>query len=351
MLCKKLFIFTLVLVAFSSCKKKEMPPCPPSMESLHGKWLVLNEGLFQHNNSSISQIDPNSGIATHTFFEVQVGRPLGDTGNDMKRYGNKIYVVVNVSSTIEVLDAKTGVSIQQISMQENGQAKQPRYIDFHNGKAFISCYDGFVDVLDTVSLTITNRIQVGSNPDHLKVAGNRLYVSNSGGLNFPNVDSTVSVVSLTSFKEIKKITVGLNPGSITVGGNGDIYVVSRGNFGSFPSRMHRIETLGDTKAEDYPFSASQLSEFGGNILIFENEGQGSLKLFDISTNTLASNDFLSLSGIVTPYKIQGNYSENLLFVMDANGYVNSGYVYIFDVSGVFIRKEHVGLVPTAVLVL
>jgi hypothetical protein len=348
---KKIFLSFLVLLFVVACKKKEEVICPPSDASLAGKWLILNEGLFQHNNSSLSLLDPVSGSVNATFFEQQVGRPLGDTGNDMKRYGGKIYIVVNVSSSIEVLDAKTGKSVKQILMQSNSQAKQPRYIDFYNGKAFISCYDGFVDVLDTASLTITNRIQVGSNPDHLRVAGNKLYVSNSGGLNFPNVDSTVSVVSLSTFSEIKKITVGKNPGSIALGGNGDVYVISRGDFGATPSRMHRIETAGDTKSEDYTFEADQLTEMNGDLLVFEATGQASVRLFSVSGNATQNGDFLSLNDLVTPYKVYFEPSANQIVVLDANSYVNSGFVNFFDDNGVFLKKYHVGLVPSAVLML
>jgi YVTN family beta-propeller protein len=345
----RFLILLLALFAFNSCKKKEVALCPPSTESLNGKILVLNEGLFQQNNSSLSLIDPSSGTVNPSFFESQAGRPLGDTGNDIKRYGDKIYIVVNVSSTIEVLDAKTGLSIKQILMQAGGQAKQPRFIDFHNGKAFISCYDGFVDVLDTTSLNISSRIAVGSNPDHLRVAGNKLYVSNSGGLNFPLVDSTVSVISLSTLSEIKKITVGKNPGSIALAGNGDIYVVSRGDFGANPSRMHRIETIGDTKTEDYPFDGEQLTEINGDLLVFESVGQASVKKFNTSSNSLATADFLSFSGINTPYKVQFVSSLNRVFVMDANGYVNAGFVHTYTSNGAFVEKVKVGLVPSSLL--
>lgn len=346
---KKIAYLFLVLLTVVACKKKEVTICPPSSESLSGKMLVLNEGLFQQNNSSVTWVDPSSASINPLFFETQAGRPLGDTGNDMKRYGNKIYIIVNVSSTIEVLDASTGIALKQIHMQNAGQAKQPRYIDFYQGKAFISCYDGFVDVLDTASLTISSRIQVGSNPDHLRVAGNKLYVSNSGGLNFPNVDSTVSVISLSTLNEIKKITVGKNPGSIAVAGNGDVFVVSRGNFGTIPSRMHRIETLTDTKVEDFTFDAGQLSEMNGDLLVFETVGQASVKKFDWNTNALLSNDFLDLTGIATPYKLQYDAFSDRVYVLNAQGYVNTGFVHVFTANGLYIHQFKVGLVPTALL--
>jgi YVTN family beta-propeller protein len=66
------------------------------------------------------------------------------------------------------------------------------------------------------------RIAVGQNPEGLAVSNGKLYVANSGGLNFPDVDSTVSVIDLTTHTELLKITVGKNPGGVCVDSEGDV---------------------------------------------------------------------------------------------------------------------------------
>lgn len=339
----------LTFLTLLSCKKKEVVVCAPSQVPLTGSWLVLNEGLFQQNNSSVTKIEAATGNFSNGFFGLQAGRPLGDTGNDMKRYGNKIYIVVNISSTIEIIDATTGAFVKQILMQNAGQAKQPRFIDFESGKAFISCYDGYVDVLDTVSLTITNRIQVGSNPDHLAIAGNKVYVSNSGGLNFPSVDSTVSVIDVNTEIELSKITIGKNPGSIAIAGNGDVFVVTRGNFSSILPRMHRISGVTDTKEESYSFDVTNLSNKNGDIVVFESEGQASIRLFDVANNQLSSQDEFNLNDAITPFKVVFDTPTQKYFLFDANGYVNEGFIFEFDSNGQYLSKTKTGLVPTAVL--
>ena len=47
----------------------------------------------------------------------------------------------------------------------------------------------------------------------------------------PNVDSTISVIDLVDYEEIKKITVGKNPGGVLTDSDGDVYVITRGNYG------------------------------------------------------------------------------------------------------------------------
>ena len=104
------------------------------------------------------------------YFRSLNRRGLGDTANDMAIYGEKLYIVVNVSSQIEVIDLQSGLSLKQIPMlTENGSSRQPRFITFHKDKAYVCSYDGTVARIDTTSLTIEGYAKVGRNPDGICV--------------------------------------------------------------------------------------------------------------------------------------------------------------------------------------
>ena len=118
----------LCLLLFS-CGKDNEPPV--IIDTISNGALVLCEGLFQQNNSQLSFVSFTNNQVENNFFLNRNNRQLGDTGNDLKRYGDKIYIVVNVSSTIEILDANSFTSIKQISMMNGATAKQPRSIAFH----------------------------------------------------------------------------------------------------------------------------------------------------------------------------------------------------------------------------
>lgn len=340
----------LFLALISSCKKDVIEPTVPT--SLSAGFLVLNEGLFQQNNSSLSWVDTQAGTVNLDFFLSKNNRLLGDTGNDMQVYGGKIYIVVNGSSSIEVLEKSTGKSIKQINMFVGTMAKSPRSIAFSGNKAFITCYDGFVDVLDTASLTITQRIQVGSNPEGLAVSNGKLFVANSGGLNFPNVDSTLSVIDLTSFLEIQKITVGKNPGSVVVDQEGDVYVIARGNYGSNPARMVRVNSMSLTVEEQFPFDALGISKMNSQFLIsFYNytTESSSVLLFDPLSETLINSNFINTTDIQTLYGIDYNSFNDKIYCLDAMNYTNTGYVRRYSAQGVYETSYHVGLNPSKLL--
>ena len=190
---------------------------------------ILSEGLFNQNNSSLARYSFNQQKRTSNYFSANNQRGLGDTANDMAIYGNKIYIVVNVSSTVEVIDFTTGKSIRQIQMlRDNGSSRQPRSIAFDKDKAYVCSFDGTVARIDTTSLEIEAIITAGRNPDDICVQNNKLYVSNSGSLDYsgPGVDNTVSVIDITTFKETKKIEVGPNPGKILPGLEDAVYVTN-----------------------------------------------------------------------------------------------------------------------------
>lgn len=341
-------VIFIALVAFS-CKKPD--PTIKDNVPLHDGMMVLCEGLYQQNNSTLSFVNFNTNQALNNFFMNTSKRALGDTGNDMKRYGGKVYVIVNGSSTVEVISGVTGISIKQIPMVNNGVAKQPRSVAFYQDKILVSCYDGFVDVIDTTTYEVEQRILVGSNPEGLAVSNDKLYVANSGGLNYPNLDSTVSVINLTTFTEETKITVGLNPTSVEVDDQGDIYVITRGDFASVPSRLNKINpmTLGVTH---FTFDASSITRMNGNFLIGYSDfatGDNRVAVFNPATDAITNPSLLDLSGVQSLYGIAYHAGRDRIYIVDAMDFVTTGYVFEFDPAGGQTQSYHVGLNPSKIV--
>lgn len=346
----KLIGLFFLFVFLTACKKHK--PEPTSSPSYGNGLVVLCEGLFQQNNSTISWISlSDHSVSNQTFYAVN-NRYLGDTGNDLIQYGAKIYAAVNVSSTVEVLNASTLKSVAQIQMESSGIAKQPRFLEAYGGKVFTSCFDGYVDVIDTITNTVVNRIQVGLNPDIMKRIGDKLYVSNSGGLSYPTMDSTISVIDLNSELEINRLTVGLNPGDLEVDTEGELYAVIRGNYGSVPSKLVKIDPS-TLQVSDVLMGALEVSPFGANrFLITYDTGNGnSIGVFNTLTDQWENGAFINTADITTVYEVVYIESKQRIYVLDAMGYTNSGYVRAYGIDGSFVESYHVGLNPTDLICL
>ncbi|MFT5859350.1 MAG: YVTN family beta-propeller protein [Flavobacteriaceae bacterium] len=348
---RSISLLGLVLFVALSCKKEDPTVVGGNIVISNGM-MVLCEGLYQQNNTSLSWINNATGSIINDYFVQTSSVQLGDTGNDMDVYGGKIYIAMTSSSTIQVLSALTGVQIKNIPMFDGLVAKEPRSVGFFNGKVYVTCYDGYVDVIDTTTLEVEARILVGNNPEDITEANGMLYVTNSGGLNFPNVDSTVSVINPVTNLEELKITVGINPGDIVTDAQGDVYVISRGDYGAIPSRMHRINTTTNTVVEDFTFDASSIASIGDDFLIGSADfamGTNIVALFDPVLETITNSSLVDLTGVQAIYGIKYNPSNDHIYILDAMDFTTTGFVREFTSSGVPVADFHVGLNPSSIL--
>ncbi|MFQ3599484.1 MAG: DUF5074 domain-containing protein [Chloroherpetonaceae bacterium] len=331
------------LMLLSACVEPPTNPPPDFTPTTSRVALVLNEGLFQRNNATLTFYEIDSNRAFTDFFEQKVGRRLGDTGNDMAQYGGKIYIVVNVSSTIEILDAGTFNSVGTILLFNGTQPRQPRHIAFHGRNAFVSCYDGTVAVIDTASLSVTRNIQVGSYPEGVAIQNGKLYVANSGGLNFPNYDSTVSIIDLNTLTEIKRLTLRINPTSVAADNDGNVYVISNGNYTSVPMRLLVIDAQADTLKKIYDFDASRIAIHDSLAFIGSN---GGVKLLNLKSDQVMNSTLIAPSNFQILYSISIDAARRELYCADAKNYIVSGEMKVFDFNGQFKRSFQTGLIPS-----
>lgn len=345
---KTLFIALVAVITITSCSKDDNPVELPVVRS---GYYILNEGGFNSNNSSLDYFSLDNQSLTSNFFAQKNKRGLGDTGNDAQIYGSKMYIVMNASNTVEVVDAKTVTSIKQLDFKNNGVGRQPRYIVFNKNKAFVSSFDGTVAVIDTATLAIEKYITVGRNPEQMAIANNKIYVANSGGQDFPNYDKTVSVIDLNTLTEIKKITVIENPRGVTATADGRVYVKSTGNYGDVKASLSIIDSKTDLVTSSKEFSGSGMTIVGDKAYFLTSKG---IKEYDLKTETVTNENILKgdeWKSITTAYGLSYDKINKEFFVTDAKNYSISGEVFCFGENGNFKYKVTAGIIPSSVIFL
>lgn len=327
-----LILTILTLTFFISCKKDDVKTKKPEVTT--GAY-ILNEGNYGANNTTLTYYDFDTRVATTDFYKTVNGSGLGDTGNDMILYGSKLYIVMNVSSYLEVADASTATSIKKIDLKSNdGQPLTPRFALAHKNHVFVSCWDGSVAVIDTASLTITQFITVGANPEQMAISGNNLYVTNSGGIT-PGYDSTVSVVNLNTLTETSKIVVGKNPGAIAADNAGNIYVGYTGNYGDIGPGLVKINTANNSITQTSDMAVAKIRFYDGKL--FATGGYlGSPNVQIINTTNLAvtsSNFVTDGTEIDIPNALHIDETNGDVYIGDWVDYVSTGKVFCFDKQG------------------
>lgn len=363
---RNILLFTLLcLTALFACREIELV-VPTEYELLLGVPIdpdarpagmyLLNEANMGSNKSSIDYVDFRNAYYVRNIYaerNPEVVKELGDVGNDIQIYGNKLYAVINCSHKVEVMDVRTCKRIGQVDIPNC------RYIRFAKGKAYVSAYVGPVAIdpnaqlgavyeVDTASLAVTRKVTVGYQPDELEVLGEYLYVANSGGYRAPDYDSTVSVVEIYGMKQIQKIPVGINLHRIRKDRYGKLWVTSRGDYNTIPSRLYVLDRKDKNSKEmvvkdtlDIPCSEMYIQ--GDSLYFYSVEWNKQTErntvtygIIDVRTGQLVTDHFITdgtEQDIVIPYGICVHPTTGDIYVTDAKNYVSSGVLHCYDRHG------------------
>lgn len=362
---KILFLPLLCLAVLFACREIELvvpteyellPGVPIDPDARPAGMYLLNEANMGSNKSSIDYVDFRNAYYVRNIYaerNPEVVKELGDVGNDIQIYGNKLYAVINCSHKVEVMDVRTCKRIGQVDIPNC------RYIRFAKGKAYVSAYVGPVAIdpnaqlgavyeVDTASLAVTRKVTVGYQPDELEVLGEYLYVTNSGGYRAPDYDSTVSVVEIYGMKQIQKIPVGINLHRIRKDCYGKLWVTSRGDYNTIPSRLYVLDRKDKNSKEmvvkdtlDIPCSEMYIQ--GDSLYFYSVEWNKQTErntvtygIIDVQTDQLVTDHFITdgtEQDIVIPYGICVHPTTGDVYVTDAKNYVSSGVLHCYDRHG------------------
>ncbi|NLD24460.1 MAG: YncE family protein [Bacteroidales bacterium] len=319
-------------------------------------FYLLNEGNMGSNKATLDFYDFATGIYTRNIYAERnphVPKEMGDVGNDIGIYNNKIWAVINVSNKIEVMDAQTTQRIAQIEIPNC------RFIKFHKGYAYVTSYAGpvvidpdyeqlgFVAKINTVTLEVVDRCLVGFQPDELEISVDKIYVANSGGYmgagNSDGYERTVSVIDIATFKEEKRIDVAYNLERIKADSRGNLWVSSRGDYKGLPARLYFLdrekEMITDTidiAATNYWIDNDLLYVYGTEFSYINNSWNISYSIVDTKSREIISRNIITDGTdkeIEKPYGIMVHPETKDIFITDAGNYVTPGVIYCFDKEG------------------
>lgn len=352
--CRQLWLTAMLfplMMLHSSCRKEPDQPRPQDNDTTvySAGIYVLNEGLFNQNNAGLTFYNFSDSTAETDYFFYKNGRGLGDTGSDACIYGSKLYMVVNVSSQLEVADAVSGVSLGRIPLFDGSKPRQPRKIAPYGKYVFVCNFDNTVAVIDTARLEIVRLIEAGRNPDGITAAYGKIWVSNSGGLAFPDYDNTVSVIDPETFSEVSRFTVGINPYTIRPDGHGHLYLISRGNYGDVKSHLQVMDTLGNLVKTFGGFEALGFTVAGDTAYVYNydwNSGKSTVMVVNTLSMQLVDEQFIKDgTDILVAYGIACDPVTGLIYIADAMNFTGTGRVYAFDKTGKLQFSFNTGINP------
>lgn len=325
---------------------------------------LVNQGNQGSNKARLDFLNFHNGFYIRdvfTEYNPEVVKGLGDTGNDVQVYKGKVFVAVNGSHKVEIMDA--------YSMKRLAQVDVPncRFIAFDGNCAYVTSYvakdketlktqKGALYRIDLDTYKVTGQVTVGYQPEQLVIMDGKAYVANSGGY-VAGYDDTVSVVDLKSMKVEYDIKVAVNLELMLVDADGVIWVSSRGNYGDVSSTLNYLVKKGDKYelggSVNVPVSSMALA--GDKIYVIGSTYTPpawalttTYNIVNVKTRKLESGSFITdgtESDIATAFTVTVNPGNGDIYVTDAKDYVSSGTLHCYTGSGKHKWSVHTGDIP------
>ncbi|MDE5944401.1 MAG: hypothetical protein K2G93_02305 [Rikenella sp.] len=294
----------------------------------HGYW-ILGEGSFGSENSTLYYCDLATRTVSDRFTEANPGEKVGNTANDMKIYGSKLYIAVDASNQVLVVDAASGRIAERIDMgQADGMDREPRAVACAAGKVFVSLYSGEVARIDTTTFAVDYTPYDGSFKYSERIVASKeekLVVANSGW----GSGNTVTVIDIPTFTKVDEITVPTNPYWLAATSDGTVYLATWTDYATgAPAALHKLD-LTAKSYETIPNVEVQRIAIHGGTLYGVNTG------YDPTTYTpscsLVKVDLATRAVETMIEKQEGSFNG-------VNVNPINGYLYVMNVATDYITS-------------
>ena len=303
--------------------------------------LMLNEGASGTDSATISFL-PNGGTFKNDIYgTANSDESLGDTGQSLSFYGDKAYVILNLSNRLRVVDSKT---FQLEATLESGLVN-PRYMAFANGKGYITCWGGtsYVAVLNLETNTIESTIPVASGVERILEINGKLYAAHKGGFGY---GTTISVIDPLTDTVETTIEVGDVPNTMVVDGD-FLYVMCEGSpswsgaetFG----KLVKVNLASNTVVSTLDFPTLHPSNLKLANGFFYYSVFGDVYKMETTTTTLPTTPLFSLASPQL-YGIYGmDIIDETLFVTEVTGFTVPSTANRYTLDGDFINSFTAGM--------
>lgn len=347
----KKFVILLSLMfsmgMFTACNSDD--PKGEAVETTSGFYTVNGGNKSSKIPASLTAYDFSTGTATDAMedaFYAANNIGLGDGAQQALVYNDKMYIVMYTSNLIWVVEPSTLKIITSITPE--GDAVSPRYITAKDGKLYCSMYTGYVSEIDAKTDKIIRSVKVGPNPDGIALAGNKLIVANTDGMNSKNnyAECSISVVDLASFTqtEIKTPQFAGNHPTEAASNGRDAFVVMQGTYlkPSDPAYVPAIivKVTGITSADIKKVCDGTIIDVCGNNLYvidapyYGEAADRTYKVYDVNTFVEKGNIAKQVAG--TDSEI---LAPNGVFVNPTGGDIVMLSYFVDATTGKSLTKE------------
>jgi len=300
---------------------------------------VICEGNFGLSNSSLWNINIDDNVVNGPIFQTLTGSELGDIAQSLAVYKDRLYIVVNNSHVLRVLDLGPEISFSKNIQLPNSS---PREMVIQDNFGYVSCWNLEAILKLDLDSDIANydTIPMPGKPEGLAIKDNYLYVSIIMNTDWSNSNQVVKI-SLANLTVESSYTVIAGPGPMLFS-NGDLFVSSTyydqawNKYGG----LSKIDLQsGTVQKVDY----GSTTELVGDLLELDGQVQRVT-----GSGLMPVNSDLSLDSVGVKIELQNIYSVNRTddkIIVGTTDFQAPDSVRVFDLSGNLEMEFTVGVLP------
>lgn len=344
------YLSFILLVLVVACEEEPVEVVFADLGKRSGVFISC-EGNFMYGNASLSFYDKVNKKVYNQVFYARNRAPLGDVAQSLASDGKKLYVVVNNSGKIYVLDP--------VTLEYRGAVTglvSPRYIHFVSAeKAYVSdLYARQITIFNPQNLQKTGVIDVSDGSDNSSrhptetfvQAGKWLFVS------CWSYDNTLLVIDPEKDMVVDSVKVPKQPQKMVLDKNGKIWVLTDGSYKGAPGgyenpALVRIDP--ETRTVEQIFRWSQEARHPGDLDI--NPARDTLLVvaggfykMGVDDSRLPAAPFIA-AGNRLFFSAGVDPQSGEIYLADAVDYAQNAMVYRFSPGGAVIDSFRVGISP------
>lgn len=337
---------TAVVLLTAACKKEPViTDDPPAVVPYETGVFVVNEGPFQSGSGTVTFFNRTTKEVKQDIFNTENSRPLGNIVQSITIYDGKAYIVVNNASKVEVVtvkDFKSAGVINNITM--------PRFMaGISAQKAYVSDWNGNVNVVNLSTFVVSSSIVVGGAPDKMLITGGKAYVLGSAGF---TSDSTLHIINTSTDTKTSTLVIGDNPSDLTMDNAGKIWIICGGisDWNNPANNTHatlvRFNPATDSIEQTFDLGSTH---FGAKIICNADKSKIYYTLSD-GVYEMAVNASQTTSVPVINksfYALGFDNTSGFIYGADPKDYTGDGWVYRYNPSGFAVTDSfRAGVIPT-----
>lgn len=343
---KKTILATAIAVLFFACKKdKETGPqptvTPTPISSFANGVFIVNEGGFNAGNANISFYNNSTqAITNNVFSSVNNNLPLGDIAQSMQKFGDKIFIVVNNSSKIEVVNLFDFKSVATISGMGS-----PRFIGFINSsKAYVTdLFNNKIHIINPSTYTKTGEIAINGWTEDISIVADTAYVTNWD-------EKKLYLINTQTDAVISTLDIAEGAAGMVKDKNNHLWIACSGNTWGTPIVYGKIFKFNPyTRSFEKEIDGASVQQNPSKICLDKNNENiyylsGNVYKMSVNASSLPTQSFVATSSF-SFYGLGVNPLNDEVFIGDAVDFSQNGTVSVFNANGTGKGIFSVGVSP------